>query len=118
MRATCNRDQIEIGDGGFGSFAFEEQPISAKGMCELSAHKGVSNCAETHTRIEIAGAIEAKQPRDDPVPSDLGAAAHSGRVVVCGAMGKAERIFRVLSNASPPITAEVEHLHQHHLRAP
>src|SRR5438270_2448897 len=118
MCGTRNHNQIAIWNGRFAGFALKQQAISAKRMCQLGADECITNGTLGQVGIKVADAIKTKQARNNPMAPNLVPAAHPSRVVVGSVTGKPVRVFDITTETSPPVSAEIEHLHHHLQPAP
>jgi hypothetical protein len=97
-----------------GGYSLKHDPISTEGIDQVCAFKHCADGATWELWIEIPDTVEANQTGNDPMASDLVSEPQPGRIEVSRVTGEPIAVSRIRAEASPPVTAEVENLDQHH----
>jgi hypothetical protein len=98
---------------GRAGFPLKKEPISTKCKRRVSAFECHANRAIGKLGIEAANAIEANQTWNDPMAPNLVNRAEPCGVEVRSVASKSVSVVRIAADSRPPVTAEVEDLHQH-----
>src|SRR5205085_10259597 len=93
--------------------AAEQQAVSAARILEVSAVEDLADRARAMVGIEVAYPVESYESRNDPMPPHFGSAKYAAGVVIGGVLREPVSVTRVTSETRPPVTAELQNLHDH-----